>query len=296
MALKLASNLKKKEKATGFDLKFTEGITYNLDELIANKSRSDASRGLVIEVKKSEVIAAKAITALRENLATTIDTTLNTDDVKLGISKIIADVYKEFEYVYNTTYTVPDQVVDALNFRINEYLKSLYYEYDIVFKVTVPGQDSLTISYEFVSDATLGVGFSEFYDIFSEKYAEYSNVSEGGLAISDIKGKIRVNPNDYTKYLLDDDDCLMRTNKLGSYKIKGSETSSNVQWEEGSSDSNESNQMNNIYDEINTLRNRIDNLTGGEISDTSLDTIKEIGERLKSMDRKPITMEVEDDY
>lgn len=253
MALRLASDLKKAASASaGFDLVFTPELTYNLDELIANKSRIDANRGLVIEVKKSEDIAKMAIEELSKEITTTVESTLYTYEVNEYIRGVIRETHEKYG-VQNTT----PQIIDEISGKVNLYLKDLYKEYNLEFSVYYAGMnDPVKITYEFSSDNELNEYFGKHYDIYSDKYAEKMSVSEGGLAISDSKNKVRINKNDYSKYLLDNEGASYSSDKK-STGITLSPTKIRICWEEGTEDVTTPNQVYNIYDEIEILRDNI---------------------------------------
>lgn len=254
MALKLAKDLKNAAAAkAGFDLQFTEGLTYDLDELISNKSRIDANRGLVVEIKKSEEIANQAMEALKNELTTTIESTLYNAEVNEAIREIIKDVFLK----YNASATnITSEVAKEISFRANSYLKSLYNDFNVDFEVYYAGMtDSVKITYNFISDDELNEYFGKHYDILSDKYAEKVNVSEGGLAITDSSSKVRVNKNDYSKYLLDK--CGESYTKKPS-EIGVSATKIRINWEDGTEDTTLPSQVHTVYDEISSLKNKIE--------------------------------------
>lgn len=259
MALKLASDLKKAASASaGFDLVFTPGQTYNLDELIANKSRTDASRGLIVEVKKSQDIAEKALNALKNEITTTIESTLYTYEVNEYVKNVIKEVHSKYGLANATP-----EMISEVSSRVNNYLRSLYTTYNLEFKVYYAGMnDPVKINYKFRSDDELDEYFGKHYDIFSERYAESMKVSEGGIAISNSKNKVRINKNDYSKYLLDKDGVSYDENRKPT-EIGVSPTKIRICWEEGTEDKTTPNQVYTVYDEIDRLKNKINELEVG---------------------------------
>ena len=278
MALKLAKDLKNAAAANvGFDLQFTEGLTYDLDELISNKSRIDANRGLVVEIKKSREIAEQAMEDLKNELTTTIEATLYKVEVNDKIREIIKDVFLE----YNASATnITSGVAKEISFRANSYLKSLYNDFNVDFEVYYAGMtDSIKITYNFVSNDELNEYFGKHYDILSDKYAESMNVSEGGLAITDSSSKVRVNKNDYSKYLLDK--CGESYTKKPS-EIGVSATKIRINWEDGTEDTTLPSQVHTIYDEISFLKNKVDSLEEllESTYDSRIDNLEESNRRM----------------
>lgn len=299
MALRLAKDLKSKS-STGFGLTFSEGITYDLDELISGKNRADSERGLIIEVKKSQELAEKAIAALKADITTSVTSTLQNEDVQAGVMKIISEIFNKFSYehnlnVYDKDIDIPEAIKDNLNYSINEYLKGLYTKYKIAFTVTVEGKNTVKIDYDFTDNTLLYESFSHFYDKYSDELVDLSTVNEGGLAISDsVSSKVRVSQVDYNKYLLDDGPNYGKPttpNKtLSPYKVK-------VNWEDGTEDNTTSDQVYTVYDEIEILRDTITALQGGVIENPELDSLKEISKRLEILERVPILMEdIDNEY
>lgn len=250
MALRLSSDLRKNSAISGFDLIFTNGMTYDLDELTSLKRRTDADKGLVIEVKSSEVIAQKAIKQLKADVDYSVNS--NNANIKKLLNEKLSEVVKKVFLKYNCTFnTLNKAAYNEINIEMNSYIKSLYKEFNLKFTVYFASTNTVEITFSFVDDFELNKKFSQYYDAFANVYYDYMTVSEGGLAIADIASKINISQQDYKKYLLQ--------NNL-SRKVINNKNMCNaptVIWEEGTIDSTTQTNRKSIYDELADLNNRI---------------------------------------
>ena len=252
MALRLSSDLRKNSKSsTGFDIKFTEGLTYNLDELIANKNRKDSTIGLVIEVKKSKEIAKLAMDELKRDIIHQLNSTLEQDDIRLKLSEVITEVFSKYNCSADN---IPENAYSEINYLMNTYLSEVYNNHGLNYTITIVDGENILITADFKGNSDLSTSFAAYYDKFRKLYDSNMTVSEGGLAISDEKTKIRVNKLDYTKYLLDE---KSQTVQSGSQSTPSYTRAPVVVWEDGTIDERPVNPTRTVYDEISDLEDRI---------------------------------------
>ena len=187
MGIKIRAN---STASSGLKLVFKEGITYDLDQIISSRNRSDGSSRLLIQVKYDKDVSREVMNKLKNDVNLAINSTLDNVDVQNGINEIII--------AYPTDYVA----------KINQYLKSLLTEYDLSFyAVQYPGTEYIEITYDFDNDAELTRRFQDYYSKYGKTYREILNngLSEGSLAISDIQDQVPTDASDYAKYLLGKD-------------------------------------------------------------------------------------------
>lgn len=252
MALRLSSALRNAEKSsTGFDIKFTEGVTYNLDELIANKDRKNSETGLVIEVKKSKEIAERAISELRKDILYHLNSSVDQEKLNDKLAAVVSEVF----FKYNCDYTnIPEEAYGEINLMMTEYLTAIYKDHELKFNVYFAGSSSVTITAAFTGNSELNKSFSAYYDKFRVLYDAEMKVSEGGLAITDTKSKIKVNKLDYAKYLLSEEKSqTVKTETTTPSYLRAPV----VIWEEGTEDTRTENPIETVYDKIKKLQDRV---------------------------------------
>lgn len=253
MALRLSADLSK--KGSGFDIKFTEGITYNLEDIIANSNRTDSEKALIIEIKKSKVISEKVANLIKRDLEANLISSLYKSEIQEHIVKVI----KETFYKYGCNYSnISQKAAAEINYNINRYLRELSGEEDIKYNVKFSNmQGSVEISYSFASSEILNNYFLDYYRKYIMGSEDALSVSEGGLAISDRKGKVRINSSDYSKYLIEKDSKTY-TGDPSTWGVSPSKVK--VRWEEGTPDTTLPSQVDAIYEEIEELEETIKDL------------------------------------
>lgn len=252
MALRLAKNINQdnKNKRSGFELKFTEGITYNLDELLAEKNRMDGDRALVIEVKKSKEVAEQAMAAILTELRDNFISSIDREEITDSILKIISEVYHKYGCDYRN---ISAKAESELNYNVNKYLREKTGNNELSYTIKFTDMDNLIeINYTFVDNNILNKYFVKYYESYLLKYKSIeSDISEGALAISDRRGKVRVNTSDYAKYLLDKDGRSYSNKTPMDTGVSYSKIK--IMWEEGTADDTTPDQVESVYDDIRKL-------------------------------------------
>lgn len=247
MGLRLSKDLRAAQKATnGFDLVFTDSTTYDLDELLSIKKRNDGSRGLIVEVKKSDIIAKKAFDKLKnENNKIFSDNS----EFEIRINEKLEELFSQVTKKYSCSESnVPKEGYQEIKSGLNSFLKELYSEDNISYNISFLDSRKILIDFYFTDDNDLNIKFQKYYDEFLAEYDKELSVSEGGLAISDRARKIRINRDDYKNYLLDEKSETTIDKKTGSPIL--SCDSNIVCWEDGSDDITTPDQVDTVYDDI----------------------------------------------
>lgn len=244
MALRLSNSLKAEaSKIGGFGLTFTEGTTYNLDELFAEKDRKNSERGLVLNVKYEKDIRDKVINTIREEIAYqfTTDISGKEEEIKDKLVSVISDAFIKYGCKYTD---VSEDCKSEINFQMTNYLSGLCTDKDMKFYVRFLDVDRIDISYDFSGSTALKSKLSDYYDRYSVLYNKELSVEEGELAITDTKKTYTTNSLDYKKYLLDGEKSTKGYTPLVTTRRPV------VVVEEGSEDETSEGDDSSIYDEI----------------------------------------------
>lgn len=199
MAIKLARSIIKpsvsEAPSTGFDLVFSDGVTYNLDEIFRGNDMSDSSGEFIIEVKSHSEIQKSLLSGLIDTLENTLRSTIDNDSIQNEIINLIQ--------LYSNSPNFSDKYIHSqISYSINSYLKNIFDMYEVDFSINIDGED-IVIGYSFSSSDLLYNYLSKLYSNYSKEYADKLKVSNAGMGISDKKNKGIVTRNDYKKYLLD---------------------------------------------------------------------------------------------
>ena len=178
-----------------FNITFTNGNSYDLDSIFDAKSRL-SQKALVVEVKRNQVVAQKALKQLEADLTRNISSSLNTEEVRASISDIINSVFK----VYGRESGSAPFAIQLIDSKITNYIQSVLNRTDIYFDITIY-DNKANIEYKLPDDFIRGK-FTEYYNKFTNNYSSTMSVSTGGLAISDKEDRISVSNADYGRYLL----------------------------------------------------------------------------------------------
>jgi len=270
MSIKISSSLRAAPvtESTGFQLIFTEGITYNLDELVALRDRNDSNTALTVQVIYMSDVVAKVMDKLKDDIRIETDAAINNIDVANKIAEIIADTYRKYATTYkalaseiailnldesgNSVYDIPEDY-QYLNSEINKYLKTVYSKYDLNFTIgfkDVSQENWYTITYNFSSSDMLDEKFNEYFDLYAEEYEkEIATVEEGGLAVSDLASTITSDSIDYKSYLL---------SASPSETLTGIETTTEIRphiiWTDGDNEDTSTEEDNrDVYDDISNI-------------------------------------------
>ena len=178
-----------------FIISFSNSNSYNLDELLAAKSRT-SQKALVIEVRKNETIAKKALKQLEIDLTKNITDALGREEVVNNVNDIITSVYN----VYGREGNSSAFAVQLINAKITTYLKEVVGRDDISFDISIY-DNRANISYK-LPDSFIDGQFVEYYERFCQSYKQNTSVCTGGLAITDEKCSFDVTRSDYVSSLL----------------------------------------------------------------------------------------------
>lgn len=218
MGLRLGSSINSKRNGPGFELKFTENRTYNLDELVELRNRTSSTAALVIEVKNEEAIAKRVLEKLIEDTTVNIITSLDerNAEFKTQIGKIIKDVYNKYQtgIVGTSNQQLKDKISTEISARVDKYLKYILDTQAVQFKVFAEDRtgETFTVVYDFSSREVFNEKFVTYYTKYANEYNSELTVGEGGLAISDSAVKIKVSKTDYEKYLLSENATPTQSN------------------------------------------------------------------------------------
>ena len=177
-----------------FNITFTNGNSYDLDSIFDAKSRL-SNKALVVEVKRNQVIAQKALRQLEADLTRNISDSLNRDDVIASVNDIITSVFN----VYGRDSGSAPFAIQLIDSKITNYLQTTLNRSDIMFDITIY-DNKANIQYVLPNDFIRGK-FTEYYNKFNNNYSGAMNVSTGGLAISDKTEMFNMSSSDYSKYL-----------------------------------------------------------------------------------------------
>lgn len=180
-----------------FNITFTNGNSYDLDSIFDAKSRL-SQKALVVEVKRNQVVAQKALKQLEADLTRNISSSLNTEEVRASISDIINSVFK----VYGRESGSAPFAIQLIDSKITNYIQSVLNRTDIYFDITIY-DNKANIEYKLPDDFIRGK-FTEYYNKFTNNYSSTRSVSTGGLAISDKEERISVSNADYGRYLFNE--------------------------------------------------------------------------------------------
>ena len=167
MALRLSKSLKEaSSKLSGFGLTFTEGVTYNLDELFADKDRDNSNKELVLNVKYETEIKEKVIKRIREEIAYqfTTDISGKEDEIKDKLADVISNAFVKYGCKYPD---IPDACKSEINYNMTKYLKSLCTSEDITFFIRFLDIDTVDITYDFEKSDSLKSKLSEYYERYT---------------------------------------------------------------------------------------------------------------------------------
>ena len=179
-----------------FIVAFEDISKYDLDTIFSSKNRNSQKK-LLVEVKRSENIAAQALEKLRKDLSEKVLCLVDRSDVETEISNIINAVYRTYsDSVSNGSFA--EQLINA---KISKYLKGLVTNDAVGFKIDI-ANNNVTVGYRY-SNAYIESEFSRYYDSFLKKYNKTATgVQTGGLAIDANTEEINVSMSDYQKLLL----------------------------------------------------------------------------------------------
>jgi hypothetical protein len=287
MSILLSSTLvNKTDDLSKLNIVYTDGTTYNMDTLLANRTRSTSEAALTLEVKDEQTIATSALTALKKEVGENISTTFNTETIKTAIFKIIEEVHEDLG-LPSTTYSTT--VTKMISRKISTYLASVYNQYKLDYTVTVtPDQSteatsiSILVSYKFAIDNDLLTIFSNYYDSFEKKYLAELSVSTGGLAISNKNIVLTATTDDYKKYLFNNIKSTESYSEPGVFKPL-------VLWSDGTDDETTAlAAKNSVYEKIVNINSRlttIDSDLQNTKSNTAdgLDSITELVSAIKQI-------------
>ena len=178
-----------------FIISFSNSNRYNLDELLAAKSRT-SQKALVVEVRKNENIARKALKQLEIDLTKNITDTLGREEVVNNVNNIINSVYN----VYGRDGDTSAFAVQLINAKITTYLKEVVGRDDISFDVTIY-DNRANITYK-LPESFIDGQFVEYYEKFYQLYNQNTNVCSGGLSITDSVSSFDVTRSNYVDTLL----------------------------------------------------------------------------------------------
>ena len=177
-----------------FIITFSNTNSYNLDEILAAKSRT-SQKALVIEVRKNEAIAQKALQELKSDLTNELKNSLETEEVINNVNNIIVSVYN----LYGNDGNTAEYAKQLVNAKITSYLKEVAGG-NINFDISIY-DNRANVNYK-LPDSFIDGKFVEYYNRFSNEYKRNLAVSTGGLAISDSQCCANITNNDYANALL----------------------------------------------------------------------------------------------
>ena len=177
-----------------FNITFTNGNKYDLDSIFDAKSRM-SQKALVVEVKRNQAVAQRALKQLESDLTKNIASSLNRDEVIASVNDIITSVFK----VYGRESGSAPFAIQLIDSKITNYLQTVLNRTDIYFDITIY-DNKADIQYSLPDDFIRGK-FTEYYNKFTNNYSSAMSVSTGGLAISDKTETFNMSSSDYGKYL-----------------------------------------------------------------------------------------------
>lgn len=287
MAIRLSNSLRNNSSAgqeqtqTGFSLTFTEGNTYNLDDIWANHDRSSTEKELMLQVKHYDEVSQEVIDVMKEKLGYQIVASLNEkqDEIQAYFAQMTSKIFQM--YGCNSKNISLNAQAD-LNREMNEYLKSLINRgasYTVKFK----DSGNAIITYSFKGDASLKDKYIEYYRQFAKEYDNKISVSEGGLAIEDTVKKNTANSLDYKKYLLTE-------KSTKGYVAPVTTKRPVIVWENGTDDTtSEEDTVSNIYVEFEKYKETTDAVIEGlskisEGAPEQYNTLKKISDALADLE------------
>lgn len=295
MAIRLSKNTKSNEQPKGFDISFSPGEDYNLDEIISNKNRKFSDKKLLLEVKNEKQLSSNVLNILLKDIQLNIDSELGKIDITERINNIIEAAYRAYPNVSNTDLTNKN-ILNFINLHINKILNEKFDVYRLKYVIELKNASNAVITYDMESEQ-----LNELFIQYYEKYANHlekdlTNVQEGGLAISDSKN-IKINPlySDYKKYLIDN---TAKKEVIGTSNYK-----TVINWEDYTDDHREQEDILEAPIEIlETYFNKVvEHIQGVEIGtlNPELDTLHELGEKIEKLSddmfgREPIY--IDNDY
>lgn len=198
MALHLASN---NCKCSSFSLTFTEGKTYNLDEIFG--TRTNGENELLVKVLTDAEKSSTILECIQENL------------------NLICNKFIEDKVIQANLLVIVNNGEDGVYEKALEYLNSEFYKLYpelseiVAFTITVePSENglmtaivnvSIDISKNELSKAVLDPENSvrKFYSELIENIINNLHITKlGGLLLDNDKEKITLSNSDYKKYLL----------------------------------------------------------------------------------------------
>ena len=177
-----------------FNITFTNGNKYDLDSIFDAKSRM-SQKALVVEVKRNQAVAQRALKQLESDITKNIASSLNRDEVIASVNDIITSVFK----VYGRESGSAPFAIQLIDSKITNYLQTVLNRTDIYFDITIY-DNKADIQYSLPDDFIRGK-FTEYYNKFTNNYSSAMSVSTGGLAISDKTETFNMSSSDYGKYL-----------------------------------------------------------------------------------------------
>lgn len=230
MAIRLKNTSSQSSQAANFNVVFKNGISYDLDKLIAEKSRIGTT-ALSIQVKSEKEIAAAVASRFNEEIGVEINLDIDTSTTKANILKIFQDAVTSYGVVDTTSKLFQDVVIPYIKTKVTEYMHSTYGKYMLDYDIILDGTQ-ITVSYNFTLNSDLQTRLLTVYDRYAADYkTTLENTDEGGLAISDKDITVNINYQDYEKYLLSQDKSTEGYSEPGVRKPL-------VIWSEGTGDPN----------------------------------------------------------
>ena len=216
-----------------FNITFINGNSYDLDSIFDAKARL-SQKALVVEVKRNQAVAQRALKQLESDLTRNISSSLNREDVIASVNDIIVSVFN----VYGRESGSAPFAIQLIDSKITNYLQTVLNRTDIYFDITIY-DNKANIEYSLPNDFIRGK-FTEYYNNFSNKYSTNMAVSTGGLAISDKAETFTMSNSDYDRYLY--------TEPSNNYynSAHGSCSSNDVHWHQCGCDNTTSGDIGNL--------------------------------------------------
>ena len=239
-----------------FDLTFTDGTVYNLDELVKYKDRSNADAELFLRVIDDKEISKQILDELTATFRTTISQVISDSEVQKQLAAIIQETASQYGLV--TLNEVPPEIRSLLNRKVNDYLKSVYDAYGVTYKVlsfdaTVGAQ----LEYEFSDTESMNKLVQEKLNLYLNRYKnQIADVEEGSLNLTNVGKRRTVGNEDYKKYLLGEEFGQEKSTQGYTPNVTGRRPV--IIWENGSEDTTEDGEEPiDVYQAIKDLNDAI---------------------------------------
>lgn len=253
-------------ESKGFNISFTNGVVYDLDELTKIKSRINSDAALAIQVIDENKVIQKLIEAFDVDISGRVSKEIS--EVPNTKSEIISIIQKNFDKYGDasiaTTY-FKYTVLPAIEKDINAYMKKVVTTYGMEYTVTFTDATTVSIKYDFKSSDELDAKLSSLYDQYSRnrQYISDSMIDEeidkevgvGQLAISNTVRNKTLGFSDYKSGLLD---CGCKNNvSNNSGLIISGRRKPLIIWSEGTPDNTYDHDEPTLQDEIVKLKKQL---------------------------------------